>query len=257
GLHLSPQGEARWGETAERSEAEGGSPRQTWTNELAPLAVSPWPPKGFVSGDKRVMRARSISAMADFFSQSTFVIEQKRKLFELRNQYRIFDEAGAQIGAVEQVAQSPLAIIARFGTDLDAMLPTTLELRDAAGTPLLRMHKRWFRLTLTVSKSDGTTLGSIAKRIRMGKARFTIADQSGSELGELRAQNWRAKDFTIVDQASTEIATATKKWRGLATEMFTDADTYMVSLQPYASEPLRSLAVAAALTIDVILKQSD
>ncbi|MDX1449802.1 MAG: phospholipid scramblase-related protein [Acidimicrobiia bacterium] len=195
--------------------------------------------------------------MADFFSQSTFVVEQRRKLFEMRNQYRVFDQAGAEIGAVQQVAQSPLAIIARFGTDMDAMLPTTLELHDAAGTPLLRMHKPWFRLTLTVTKPAGSTLGLIAKRIRMGKARFTITDQTGSEVGEVRAQNWRAKDFTIIDQAGNEVATATKKWRGLATEMFTDADTYVVNLQPYASEPLRSLAVAAALTIDVILKQSD
>lgn len=195
--------------------------------------------------------------MADFFSQSTFVIEQKRKFFEMRNQYRIFDEAGTHIGAVEQIAQSPLAIIARFGTDMDAMLPTTFELTDASGTPLLRMHKPWFRLTLTVTRPDGTSVGSIAKRIRMGKARFTLTDQAGTEVGEVRAQNWRAKDFTITDQAGNEVATATKKWRGLATEMFTDADTYMVSVQPYATEPLRSLAVAAALTIDVILKQSD
>ncbi|MEX2279768.1 MAG: phospholipid scramblase-related protein [Acidimicrobiia bacterium] len=195
--------------------------------------------------------------MTDLLSGSTFVIEQKRKLFEMRNQYRIFDEAGAEVGKVEQVNQSPLALLARLGTDLDAMLPTTLEVHDAAGQTVLLIRKPWFRLTLSVSKPDGTVLGSIAKRIRMGKARFTISDTSGSELGEVRAQNWRAKDFVITDQAGNEIAQATKKWRGLATEMFTDADTYVVNFQPYAAEPLRSLGLAAALAIDVILKQSD
>lgn len=195
--------------------------------------------------------------MTDLLSGSTFVIEQKRKLFEMRNEYRIFDEAGTEIGKVEQVNQSPLAILARFGTDMDAMLPTTLEVRDAAGQTVLLIHKPWFRLTLAVSKADGTTLGSVAKRIRMGKARFTISDTSGTELGEVRAQNWRAKDFVITDQAGNDIAQATKKWRGLATEMFTDADTYVVNFQPYAAEPLRSLGLAVALAIDVILKQSD
>jgi uncharacterized protein YxjI len=195
--------------------------------------------------------------MTDFATGSTFVIEQHRKFFEMRNQYRIFDEAGVQMGAVEQTKQSPLALIARFGTDLDAMLPTTFELQDATGQPVLVMTKPWFRLTMTVSKPDGTTIGSMAKRIRMGKARFSITDAHGGELGEVRAQNWRAKDFTIVDIQGNEVAAATKKWRGLATEMFTDADTYVVNIQSYAGEPLRSLALAAAFAIDVVLKQKD
>lgn len=49
----------------------------------------------------------------------------------------------------------------------------------------------------------------------------------------------------------------TKKWRGLATELFTDADTYVVNLTPAAVEPLRSLALAASLAIDVVMKQKD
>lgn len=49
----------------------------------------------------------------------------------------------------------------------------------------------------------------------------------------------------------------TKKWRGLTTEMFTDADTYVVRLLPHASEPLRTLALGAALAIDVVMKQKD
>ena len=46
-------------------------------------------------------------------------------------------------------------------------------------------------------------------------------------------------------------------WRGLATELFTDADTYVVNLTPAAVEPLRSLALAASLAIDVVMKQKD
>jgi hypothetical protein len=72
---------------------------------------------------------------------------------------------------------------------------------------------------------------------------------------KIRAQNWRAKDFTVT--AGNVVARATKEWRGLATEMFTDADTYVVTLQPYATEPLRSLALAASLAIDVVMKQKD
>lgn len=187
----------------------------------------------------------------------TLVIEQRRKLFEMRNQYRVFDEAGTQIGAVEQESQSALTFLARLGTDLDVALPVTLRIEDGHGRPLLVLHKPWFRLTLSVAKPDGTHLGHISKRIRLGKARFTLTDAAGSEVGEVRAENWRAKDFAVTDRAGNEVARATKKWRGLATEMFTDADTYVVNVPSDVGDPLRSLALAASLAIDVVLKQKD
>lgn len=192
----------------------------------------------------------------ELLERSTFVVEQKRKFFELRNQYRIFDEGGDRVGGIEQTKQSPLTFLARLGTDLDVALPVTLEVSDAQGQTVLVLHKPWFRMTLEVSRPDGTSLGSIRKRIRLGKARFTLADPSGAEIGDIKAQNWRAKDFKILDQTGQEVAQVTKKWRGLATEMFTDADTYVVNLMQ-SVEPLRSLAFGASLAIDVVMKQKD
>jgi len=196
-------------------------------------------------------------AQTSLLDQSTFVVEQKRKFFEMRNQYRIFDESGSQIGAIEQTKQSVFTFLARLGTDLDVALPITLEISDDAGQTVLILHKPWFRMTLAVSRPDGTALGSIRKRMRLGKARFTVTDPSGIDIGVIQAQNWRAKDFSVDDQTGNQVAQVTKKWRGLATEMFTDADTYVVNLLPHASDPLRSLALGASLAIDVVMKQKD
>ena len=194
-------------------------------------------------------------AHAPPFQASTLVVEQ-RKPFELRNQYRP-DSAGTQIGAVEQDQQSILTLLARIGADLDVALPVTLDVLDAGGTPVLTIHKPWFSMRLSISRSDGSAVGSIRKQIRMGKARFEVHDSAGTRIGEVRAENWRAKDFAIFDSSSNEVARVTKKWRGLATELFTDADTYVVNLTPAAVEPLRSLALAASLAIDVVMKQKD
>jgi uncharacterized protein YxjI len=100
-------------------------------------------------------------------------------------------------------------------------------------------------------------VGSIQKRIRLGKALFRLKDATGQAIGEVRAQNWRARDFEVADQNGQAVAQVTKKWRGLAREMFTDADLYTVTVQPHAPEPIRSLAVAASLAIDVVMKQKD
>lgn len=194
---------------------------------------------------------------ASLLQTSTLVVEQRRKLFEMRNQYRIFDDSGTQIGSVEQTQQSFLALLTRFGTDLDVALPTTLAVLDASGAPVMTIRKPWFSLVLSVTRADGTPVGSIYKRLRMGKARFNLLDASGAEIGDVRAENWRAKDFAVYDMSSNEVARVAKKWRGIATEVFTDADTYVVNLTPAAVEPLRTLALAASLAIDVVMKQKD
>ncbi|MDX1621918.1 MAG: phospholipid scramblase-related protein [Nitriliruptorales bacterium] len=188
--------------------------------------------------------------------QQQLVVEQVRKFFEMRNQYGLFSTDGNKVGQIEQVEQSPLQFLVRLFSDLDVMLPTTLAIEEVDGSHVLRLHKPWFRWTVEVSRPDGTEVGTISKQFRLGKARFALTGPDGRELGEVHAQNWRAKDFTILDANGQEVAKVTKKWRGLVTEAFTDADTYVVDLGA-ATEPLRSLALAAALSIDVIMKQKD
>jgi uncharacterized protein YxjI len=118
------------------------------------------------------------------------------------------------------------------------------------------VHKPWFTWRCQVTRPDGQPLGEITKQVRLGKARFTLLDPRGAQLGEVRANNWRAKDFSVLDGAGQPIARVTKKWAGLR-ELFTDADTYVVEVSPSAVDPLRSLAVATCLVIDVVMKQKD
>ncbi|HMS11458.1 MAG TPA: phospholipid scramblase-related protein, partial [Microthrixaceae bacterium] len=68
--------------------------------------------------------------------------------------------------------------------------------------------------------------------------------------------NWRAWDFAIHDETETEIARVTKTWEGLAKTMFTTADNYVLRVhRPDLPQPLLSLVVASALSIDTALKQ--
>lgn len=194
--------------------------------------------------------------MTELLAQDAIVVEQVRKFFEMRNQYGLFATDGRRIGQVEQVDQSPLQFLVRLFSNLDVALPSTLAIEDAAGQPILRLHKPWFTWTVQVSRADGTPLGSIRKQIRLGKARFTLVAPDGSEAGEVQAQNWRAMNFTVHDAGGEVVATVAKKWRGLLTESFTDADTYVVELGSTA-EPMRSLALAASLTVDLVMKQKD
>jgi uncharacterized protein YxjI len=196
--------------------------------------------------------------MTDFFdSRSGIGVHQKRKVFELRNQYTLTDESGDAAGRVEQAKQSALAWLARLGTSLDTMLPTTLDVTDASEQRVLQLAKPWFTWKVTVHDADGRTVGVIGRRIRVGKPVYTLTAPSGAEVGEIRAEDWRSRNFAVLDTAGRELGRVTKQWRGLFTEVVTDADSYAVTFEPHATSDQRALTFAGALTVDLIQKQKD
>jgi len=76
------------------------------------------------------------------------------------------------------------------------------------------------------------------------------------QVGSLNAQNWRAWNFSITDHTGTEVARVTKTWEGLGRSMFTTADNHVVQLHRPLADPLASMVLASALTVDTVLKQS-
>jgi uncharacterized protein YxjI len=184
-------------------------------------------------------------------------VRQRRKFFEMRNQYDLIDETGATVGVIEQVKQSPLTFLARLFSDLDVVLPVTLEVKDAGGAVVLQLRKGWFRLQVDATDGSGRSVGSVRKRLRLGKASFDVTAGDGRAVGALRAENWRARDFALVSGEGRELGRVTKRWRGLLTELATDADSYAVTFASDADAVTRQLTLAAALSVDLTMKQKD
>jgi uncharacterized protein YxjI len=194
------------------------------------------------------------AAPDQLLAHSTFVVDQKAKLIEVRNEYSIYDDHGNRIGSVMQVGQSVLTRVLRLLIKADSLLSVKLEIREANGAVALVVHKPAFRITCSVSRPNGALLGRIAPKIRLGKVRMAITDPAGSVLGEVRAENLRAWNFNVQDANGRLIARVDKKWAG-AREFFTTADKYRVQLDPNLTDPLRSSVVASCLAIDALLKQ--
>jgi uncharacterized protein YxjI len=89
----------------------------------------------------------------------------------------------------------------------------------------------------------------------IGKINFGLHDTTDQKLGEIRGENWRAWNFSIVDATEREVARITKTWEGLAKTMFTTADNYLLDVQPECQGPLRWLVFASAVSVDLALKQ--
>ena len=79
----------------------------------------------------------------------------------------------------------------------------------------------------------------------------------GEKLGMVRAENWRAWDFQLLDASEKQVGRITKKWAGGVKEIFTTADNYMVEIDPSVTGDLRLLMLAVATGIDTAIKQDD
>ncbi|MFI8086580.1 LURP-one-related/scramblase family protein [Kitasatospora sp. NPDC086009] len=190
------------------------------------------------------------------FSEPVLVVNQKAKLIELTNEYAVFDQHGAALGSVVQVGQSALRKVVRLLSSLDQYLTHKLEIRDAQGSPVLLLTRpaKLIKSRVIVQRPDGQEVGQIVQQNAIGKINFAM-EVGGQKIGAVKAENWRAWNFSIVDETDTEIARITKTWEGLAKTMFTTADNYVLQIHRPLADPLLSLVVATALTVDTALKQ--
>jgi uncharacterized protein YxjI len=190
------------------------------------------------------------------FTEPILVVNQKAKLIELNNQYGVFDQSGRQIAAVNQVGQSKAKKVLRLVSNLDQYLTHKLEITDPAGGVLLRITRpaKVVKSTVIVGDAADREIGRIVQDNVFGKIHFTL--QAGEHTyGSIRAENWRAWNFRIEDHTGVEVARITKTFEGVAKTLFTTADNYVVQIHAQLPQPLNSLVVASALSVDTALKQ--
>ncbi len=190
--------------------------------------------------------------------QQVLLVNQKAKLIELTNEYKVSDGDGNAIGSVIEVGQSKAKKLLRFVSNVDQFLTHKLEVRNADESVVLRLTRpaKLLKSTVVVEDAAGKEIGKIRQENVIGKINFSF-EIGERKVGAIQAENWRAWNFAIVDDKGTEIARVTKKWEGIVKAAFTTADNYLVQIHKPLEDPLRSLVVAAALCIDTALKQDD
>jgi uncharacterized protein YxjI len=197
--------------------------------------------------------------MSDLLTRSTLVINQKAKLIELTNEYRILDEEGDQIGVIREEGQSKAKKALRFVSKLDQFMTHKLAVYDAAETKVVELvrPRKIVKSTVDVSDGGGRPVGQIVQQNFFGKKRFGLVGAGGEELGSINAENWRAWDFAIQDPGGQEVGRITKKWAGVLKEGFTTADNYILNVSGEVSPDLRLMMLASAAGVDVALKQDE
>ncbi|UJB45266.1 phospholipid scramblase-related protein [Streptomyces sp. A1-5] len=190
------------------------------------------------------------------FTEPVLVVNQKARLIEVSNEYAVYDQNGNTLGSVVEIGQSTARKVFRVVSSLDQYMTHKLEIRDAHGQPQLVLTRpaKLIKSKVLVTRPDGQPVGEIVQQNAIGKINFAMM-VNGQQIGAIKAENWRAWNFAIVDHTDAEIARITKTWEGLAKTMFTTADNYVLQIHRQLPDPLLSLVVATALTVDTALKQ--
>ena len=192
------------------------------------------------------------------FGEPILVVNQKAKLIEVNNEYAIYDKDGRQLGAVRQVGQNMAKKVLRVLGSVDQFLTHKLQVVDMQGNVLMQVTRpaKFMKSRVIIQDGLGNDIGEVAQENVFGKIRFSY-NANGRRIGGIQAENWRAWNFSLLDADDNEVARITKTFEGVAKTLFTTADNYVLQVHKPLEEPLRSLVVASALTVDTALKQDN
>jgi uncharacterized protein YxjI len=202
---------------------------------------------------------RILGFVSDLIKRNLLVINQKAKLIELTDEYRVRDEEGNDIGYIREEGQSNLKKAARLLTDLDQFFTHRLAMYDKDGTKVVELlrPRKVFKSRVEITDGEGRPVGVIVQQNVFGKKKFGLESATGAQLGQINAENWRAWDFAIEDASGQEVGRITKKWAGLLKEGFTTADNYVLEITGQVSDELRLMMLGSAAGVDLALKQDE
>jgi uncharacterized protein YxjI len=197
--------------------------------------------------------------MSDLLSHDVLVISQKAKIIETMDEYRVFDDAGNEIGTIREVEQSTTKRVVRLFSGVDQFLTHKLGVFDSEGRQVLMLERpaKLMKSRIKVSDAEGIERGAILQDNVVGPKHFALVDGRGERIGSIDGENWMDWDFAIHDESGAEVGRITKKWAGILKEGYTTADTYALQIEAEVSSDLRLLMFASAAGLDVALKQDD
>lgn len=192
--------------------------------------------------------------MKTFFDYNTYFVDESVRLIKFENAYKVYNDQGEQIGAVQQV-MSPLMKVLTLLVNR-AMLPFTMEVRDAQGAveATLKRGLTFWMSRVAIHDGQGNAIGFIQQKFKLFKPTLLIQDASGVEIATISG-DWKAWSFSVTSAGGEVIGAISKKWGGAARELFTSADKYNITIDKEGLPREHKIAIlATAIAIDMLLK---
>jgi uncharacterized protein YxjI len=190
--------------------------------------------------------------------RKTFLVKERVGFLRLVDTFDIYDAAtGTKIGSAREVI-GPLLKVLRLVIG-KRLLPTLVEVRqDESGPALLSMRRgaHLLRARVTVRDRLGKELGYFRSKIFSLGGGFHVLDASNNPVAEIKG-DWKGWNFRFLSKDGIELGKVTKQWAGLGKELFTSADNYIIALDEGRALPpdAAALLLVAGLAIDTVYKE--
>jgi uncharacterized protein YxjI len=193
-------------------------------------------------------------------NKKAYFIREHVGFLKLSDTYDILDpETSTQLG-IAQEKPGVIVHILRLLID-KRLLPTQVFVYEGASAEdqsrLLFTIKRGvslFQSKVQICGKHGQVVGALVSKLFSIGGAFRVYDASGKEYAMVQG-NWKGWTFKITDTSGAEIGTISKKWGGIGKELFTSADSYMISLRDEPNAGSAILLLAAGLAVDTIYKE--
>lgn len=189
---------------------------------------------------------------------STYLVKQHAGLFKRMAAYDIFDaETNEQIGSAKE-EPSTLVNILRFFMDKKSLPTRVVFYEEGSDKPLFSIYRplSFFRDKVQVLDAEGQVIGSFKSKLMSLGGGFWVYDADDQQFAEVKG-DWKGWNFKFLTSEGQELGSVGKKWAGMAKEMFTTADNYVIGLNDVgrANKNSNRLLLAAGLAIDIIYKE--
>ncbi len=168
--------------------------------------------------------------------------------FESKNQYEVLDPQGDIIA----YAAETTGTMARMFMGSNRF--EEIELRNTSGDVILRLKERFgfpFSKHL-ISAADGQPMFEIKQRWAWFKRKFAVWGDGNPEI-TISGPRFRPWTFWV-DEGNTRVGKIAKRFSGIGTEMFTDADKFDIEFHsPIAHQEQRLRMLVMGFVIDLKL----
>ncbi len=194
-------------------------------------------------------------------NNDAFAVKEKVGIFKAANSYDFFHPESGEL--LMQSTEEDLGIftkILRF-TDFKTFTPFDVTVRDAAGRRVIRVSRGISFLFSRVEVFDENDIfvGAFQERFSFPRKKIEVLDTEGNVVLMLRGSflAWDFRFLRLTGGGEEEVARIGKTWAGLAKELFTTADNYVLGMSPAlgAQNPLRMMILAAVVCVDMVFKE--
>ena len=132
---------------------------------------------------------------SDLLSHDLLVISQKAKIIETMDEYRVFDDAGTEIGTIREIEQSTTQRAMRLFSGVDQFLTHKLGVFDGDGRQVLMLERpaKLMKSKIKVSDAEGAERGAILQDNVVGTKHFALVDAGAGQGGGPRSSCPRAR----------------------------------------------------------------